>query len=281
MITPKLQRANNLEKNSYLFKFSKIYNHPAIALWRSVEVKYLSWALKQINFERPILDLGCGEGKVSSIILDQKIDVGFDIDAEETLKAKSTKTYKNFIVGDGCYLPFASGSFGLVFSNSVIEHIPDIKNVLKESARVLKDNGYFIFTVPSENFGDFLFFTDLFNKMGLKRLACWYATKRNIYLNHYNILPEEVWRSKLNDVGLNLIFSRQYLSKTALKIWDFLAFLGFLWRKLQLDKLRIIVNRFPGFDRMRVKVCTGALSRHYLDESDDGGGLLIVAQKKK
>jgi len=40
------------------------------------------------------------------------------------------------VIGDGCQLPFADDTFDLVFSNSVIEHVPDHNAFAREAARV-------------------------------------------------------------------------------------------------------------------------------------------------
>ena len=86
------------KERNYLTVFLKIYGHPAIALWRSIEAKCLSHVLKRMNFDGLILDLGCGEGRVSSIIFDQNIDVGLDISKFEITKAKLTKSYGSLVV---------------------------------------------------------------------------------------------------------------------------------------------------------------------------------------
>ncbi|MDP1845274.1 MAG: methyltransferase domain-containing protein [Candidatus Moranbacteria bacterium] len=45
-------------------------------------------------------------------------------------------------------LSFNNGEFDLVISCEVLEHIPDYKKALEEIYRVLKKDGYFIFSVP-------------------------------------------------------------------------------------------------------------------------------------
>lgn len=263
---------------NYLTKFSDRYSHPAIVLWRSVEAKYLSQILNQVNFNGPILDLGCGEGKVSSVIFNH-IDVGLDIEIGEIKKAKSIKSYKTLVFGNACFLPFTNESFNLVFSNSVIEHIPNLENVLKETSRVLKYGGYFCFTVPSVNFGEFLFFHVLFDKLKLKKLANWYSSKRNEYLNHYNILSLNKWTQRLEKVNLKIIGKQEYLSKSAIEIWDLLAFMGFLYRKIRLSKLNILLRAIPSFNKMKKEFFSQMLKKYYEVECDKGGGLLILAQK--
>jgi SAM-dependent methyltransferase len=46
-----------------------------------------------------------------------------------------------FAVGDGMALPFRNGSFDLVLSHAVIEHVADAPLYLRECARVLADGG--------------------------------------------------------------------------------------------------------------------------------------------
>jgi SAM-dependent methyltransferase len=46
-------------------------------------------------------------------------------------------------------LPFPSGSFDVVFSNSVLEHVRDPAQVLREAVRVLRPGGRLHFIIPS------------------------------------------------------------------------------------------------------------------------------------
>lgn len=57
----------------------------------------------------------------------------------------------NFVFGDAFNLPFADGSFELVFSKGFIEHFKnsDDFSLLKEQVRVLKRGGYLICEVPN------------------------------------------------------------------------------------------------------------------------------------
>jgi SAM-dependent methyltransferase len=45
-------------------------------------------------------------------------------------------------------LTFADGSFDLIVSSEVLEHVPDLAKALGETARVLKPGGAHLFTVP-------------------------------------------------------------------------------------------------------------------------------------
>lgn len=265
-------------KSNFLTHFLKKYDHPAIVLWRSIEARNLSATLDKISFDTPTLDLGCGEGKVSSIIFDQIIDIGLDIDANQVKKAKLTKAYQHLVTADGRFLPFTDESLGLVFSNCVIEHIPNLENVLKEVSRVLRRSGYFVFTVPSENFANYLFFPVLLIKLRLKRIAQYYSIQRNKRLNHFNVFSQEIWKRKLRDLNLEVATMEEYLSKSTIEVWDLLAFLGFLWRKVLPSRLRSYVQRALKSNEIQARIYSKILRKYYYEQCESGGALLIVAQ---
>ena len=52
-------------------------------------------------------------------------------------------------VYDGKCLPFKDGSFDIIFSSHVLEHVPHIGDYLEETARILKPGGVAIHIIPS------------------------------------------------------------------------------------------------------------------------------------
>lgn len=54
------------------------------------------------------------------------------------------------VVLDGTELPFEDGTFDLVFSRYVLEHVPDAGGFLREVYRVLKPGGSFLFLTPNK-----------------------------------------------------------------------------------------------------------------------------------
>lgn len=70
--------------------------------------------------EELLLDLGCG-GDWSLARLDPEANVtGVDLSEREGYERPNQR----FVAADACDLPFADNSFGLAYSNSLIEHIP-------------------------------------------------------------------------------------------------------------------------------------------------------------
>ena len=105
------------------------------------------------------LDLGCGHrlfcdsqeawglDKEKKIIKQCKYIYGLDYDFDSLIKHKSIK---NRMQGNITKLPFKSGSFDLITSNMVVEHLDKPTEQFNEIFRTLKSNGFFIFHTPNK-----------------------------------------------------------------------------------------------------------------------------------
>jgi SAM-dependent methyltransferase len=236
-----------------------------------VELKVIDEELRRIHLSDPVLDLGCAEGNIAEALFKDKLLIGLDNCWELLSLNKKTDVYKALILADGCRMPYKGNVFGSVFSNCVIEHIPDVDGLLNEVSRVLKKGGVFLFTVPSHTFGDWLFFSSLFNALGLKKLGDWYKVKRNRMLNHFHCLDISHWESLLNENQMDLIRYRYYLDKKTTGIWDFLAAAVFLLKKI---KLSAAIGLFR-------KIVNAEYNRANTADCRLGSALLIFARKKE
>ena len=102
-----------------------------------------------------VLDAGCGGGGTAlSLAEEAGFAVGLDLDARfrgsgTVLAAEKGIAGAAFVQGDGTRLPFRSGSFDLVFSHSVIEHVRSAEAYLDECHRVLRHGGrFYLSTAP-------------------------------------------------------------------------------------------------------------------------------------
>ena len=92
-----------------------------------------------------VLDIGCGKKPYEDLIMGidaVKSYTGVDIEGEYSKKGKPD------ILWDGNILPIESRQYDTVVCFEVIEHVRDISNILKESHRVLRNNGTIIITSP-------------------------------------------------------------------------------------------------------------------------------------
>lgn len=252
-----------MKNDDWLLKLAKVYDHPSVILWRAIELRHLSeFFCRMEKLPHPFLDLGCGEGEIARLLFGKGVvDVGLDNEQGMVKKAQKSQIYKKVILGDAQNLSFEKEFFNLVFSNCVVEHIPDINKVLKEVARVLKKNGLFVFTVPSDKYGQYLFFSQFFREIKIPFLGKVYALFRNRQLNHFHCYSLKCWQEKLKKYGLVLLESKTYISPETLSFWDWLAFKKklFPFIKTSLEKINFYYEKDG--------------------QSEKGGAFLLVAKK--
>jgi SAM-dependent methyltransferase len=92
------------------------------------------------------LDVGSGTGAVARAILDEGAPASVvGVDPSQVFLDEATATIVDprarFIVGDGASLPFDEGSFDVVVSGLVLNHIPNHAAVLAEMHRVAARGG--------------------------------------------------------------------------------------------------------------------------------------------
>jgi ubiquinone/menaquinone biosynthesis C-methylase UbiE len=104
---------------------------------------------------RKLLDIGCGEGVWYNELRKAGADIiGLDISKEEISIARSRaemmKLNPEMVVADAQSTPFTDSVFDKCFAISVLEHIPDDNKVFREAYRVLKPNGVFVTSMPTQ-----------------------------------------------------------------------------------------------------------------------------------
>jgi len=202
----------------------KGHSHPASKLFRSIELKTIHEECKKINFKEPSVDIGCGDGYISSILFDKKFTYGIDNGEAQDIKiAIKKKLYKKVLIESAEKMSLKSSSIDFVFSNSVIEHIPVVDAVLSETSRILKKDGVFVFTSPSHLFREYLYISSVLSKIGLSFFGDLYSKKRNKMLNHYHLYSHLEWKRRLKKRGLIVKKYKYYISKECLMFWDKLA----------------------------------------------------------
>jgi SAM-dependent methyltransferase len=182
-----------------------IYDIPSLAAWRAAELQ----VLRRCPFARPVLEIGCGSGRFTSLLLGH-VDWGVDLNPREVaLCLRRNGMYGQVACMDARELRFPDGAFATVFANCVIEHIPDLPRVLAECRRVLRPGGTLIATVPLEEMNRHLL-------LG----SGWYARMRAAQLQHLHILPESEWRAALGRAGFASVETTAYLPGRLCELWD-------------------------------------------------------------
>lgn len=127
-------------------RFRSEYDYALFEYWRSAKV--LAYLEKSgiTTFDR-VLDDGCGGGGMCVSFGEEARSV-VGIEPGDRFRGVGTRlaaekgvTNVTFTHADGTALPFTGGSFDLVLSHSVIEHVADPLAYLKEARRVLARGG--------------------------------------------------------------------------------------------------------------------------------------------
>jgi SAM-dependent methyltransferase len=191
---------------------------PATAFWRAIEIGVLA---RRGLPEGLGLDLGCGDGILTDILLRQtgpRTLVGVDLDPLETQAAARLPFYRRVHTCPGSRIPEPDASFDFVLSNSVLEHIPDLEATIAEVARLLREGGRFVFTVPGPGFhrnlaGSMFPFVD--------RARYLEALDRRLAHHHY--LSAAAWSALCARNGLALDSCLGYLDARETRRWETLS----------------------------------------------------------
>jgi ubiquinone/menaquinone biosynthesis C-methylase UbiE len=164
--------------------------HPILRTNPPNEVKYM-FAKNMMEIKeaclshKPIvsLDVGCAEGyytewlgKFSQYAVGVDISGGYLRWAKSFIK-KFNITNVDFVQTDAQFLPFREGSIDLVVCFETLEHIPNMKGVVRGISKVLKDDGIFICSTPYD-------LTDIKPFDNLKELYTTYDKRRYKFYTH-------------------------------------------------------------------------------------------------
>lgn len=247
----------------------------ALAFERTLECRIY----QRLPFERPILDLGCGDGVFAKVLFDEPIDTGVDPDPRELACARRLGTYGELLPCAGDAVPKSDGSFRTIFSNSVLEHIRDLGPVLNEIHRLLAAGGHFYATVPSDRFERYAIGNRVLAATGLASLAAGYRRRYNRFWKHYHCYPLDTWKALARRAGFEVLEAFPYAPPRICTLNDLLvlsAFPAFVSKRM--------TGRWvwsPSIRRVMLGLVNGYV-RRILDgaERADDGGLIFLRLRR-
>ena len=176
------------------------------------------------NFSKSILGLGTGDGRFAKSTFTHNIDCRVDPGFLTLRDAKKVTKYDLLINANGEKKPRPDKYFHAVFSNSVLEHIPNVDSVLKELFRVTKPNAFFY--VPNQIYTKCLSITRHLDTLKIERLPKVYRQFFNRISRHYHYLSPIEWESKFTVTGFNILEYWNYFSSYALATLEWVNYLG-------------------------------------------------------
>ena len=110
--------------------------------------------LANVSKHDSVIDVGCGEGYILSLLPKAKKSIGLDISKVALNRAKKFLQNRKdieLLLGDGQNIRFEDDSFDVVICSEMLEHIPNPHAVIKELHRILKPNGNLVVSIPDES----------------------------------------------------------------------------------------------------------------------------------
>ena len=242
---------------------------------RAVECRHLA----RLPFQRPILDVGSGDGTFARVLFNGVIvDAGIDADAAECARAKRTRCYAEVRNCRVEALPFEPERFATVFSNCVLEHVPDVERALSEIHRVTRPEGRLYLTVPSPRCTSYLLWRRVLARLGLRGLAERYANLTLRLFKAETVLEADGWSELLGRAGFAVEEHEPYMPLRATRIQELFLPSGFLSVLAKAWLGRMLV--FPRLHRLKVRAYRWLLRPAYAERAVEGSGSLIVARKR-
>jgi SAM-dependent methyltransferase len=257
---------------------------PPVALWRAVEARVVA----RQRFYAPMLDFGCGHGRFAGAVFgtDRPIAAGCDLLFLQLAIARNSGAYRTLALADGHHLPYPAGAFATVFSNSVLEHIPNPAPVVLEVARVLQPGGQFVITVPSDRFHDYLAISQKHRARDQRGLAAAYNAAVDQQLQHYHYHTTNEWARLFYGAGLQLVYHVYYMAPAAAALWDRMNNRYGINRRSYFSILVSPRLRRLGYQRLVARLLPRLLDKRLrpyyemdLAPSETGAGFLLVAEK--
>jgi len=122
-------------------------------VWRAGQQRRLDMIIRAAGerIKGCILENGCGVGRyVEHLSPLGGTVIGLEYDFERAVEAKQN-SYK-IINAAGETLPFPAGSFDLILSHEVLEHVQDDRAAIREMVRVLKPGGRAVIFCPNRGY---------------------------------------------------------------------------------------------------------------------------------
>ncbi|HEY9169190.1 MAG TPA: class I SAM-dependent methyltransferase [Lutibacter sp.] len=142
----------NIEEQKDFYDRFWLQNNKLNSLKLRRSIKILTYFVKvKKEFKDPtVLDLGCGEGRLTAFIGEFGFVEGIELSQNAVERANKLYPHVNYLQGDVLTHNFGEKKFDVVISQEVIEHIEEIEQYIDVCHKVLNKGGYLILTTPNK-----------------------------------------------------------------------------------------------------------------------------------
>lgn len=235
---------------SFFYKYLELTDSPARALLKMYEYNIIAHFTSELK--PVIVDVGCGDGAFSAATFNMRARafqmLGIDGSKRQLNMAKKRAIYPSVILADARFLPIKSDSLNTVISISVLEHIPELDDVLKELYRILRKSGVLFFTVPTKIYNDSFFISKILSSFSkityVEKMREKYIKYMERSLHHFRYFDVSTTNRKLFKLGFSNVKAEYLIPDKALMAWSIIRHLegGVKGIRLPRQFSRIIVR---------------------------------------
>ncbi|MCL2677061.1 MAG: class I SAM-dependent methyltransferase [Streptococcaceae bacterium] len=139
------QHNHEQESQDFYDKIADHFDHTFDGFLASFFKRFI---VKTLDFSEDIriLDVGCANGRLLSMLENQHHIDGFGLDISSQMVKVASEKYPQFTFKQGSSesIPFEEHSFDIVICSASFHHFPHPEQFLNEAERVLKENGRLI-----------------------------------------------------------------------------------------------------------------------------------------
>jgi len=115
---------------------------------KHIEIPAMKSILKNMVKNKKVLDLGCGSGIFTKMLKEWGSNIiGLDLSKTMIDIARNENPEIKFYVGNAGNTPFVDLRFDIVSSSLVAHYFKNLNPLFREVRRILKNNGYFVFSI--------------------------------------------------------------------------------------------------------------------------------------
>lgn len=244
--------------------------------------------LKSSNLTSPILELGIGDGHLSSLVFEgqkHRLAIGSDLIYETILSSKKYNYVDKLAVFDAEEIPLPDNCFNTVIMNNLMHHLPSRKKVLDEVARILKPGGKFIFTDNLYGWVGYTFDSRLLRFFRLDFIARKLeAFKMHLFAQKL-LTSSKYWDEAVKESQMEVLVNRDFVSRKAMIISSIFEYLNLLQGQPTRESMKLLLK--IGFLGRFIKRKFESIIRYLIINENrlikdaDGAFLFVVLRKKK
>ena len=110
--------------------------------------------VKGYSFGRKILDVGCAQGNVSTLLAEEGFEAtALDMNRNFLNYAKKKREFGKiaYVRANAMHLPFKADTFDAVILGEIMEHVAYPERLIEAAKKVLKKEGILIITTPNDH----------------------------------------------------------------------------------------------------------------------------------